>query len=160
MVTLRLDEPSQSRFEAERRAHFPPGRTAVGAHATLFHALPGALGADATDRLAEVTERFAVRVAGVRSLGRGVAYELSCPPLESWHAQWQAQWREHLTRQDAQPLRLHVTVQNKVTPDEARRTLELLRSGFSPWTARAVALELWEYLGGPWRPIRTFPLLG
>ena len=43
VLTLRMDEAAQARFDRERAAWFPAGRTAVGAHLTLFHALPGAL---------------------------------------------------------------------------------------------------------------------
>ncbi len=160
IVTLLLDEPTQARFEAERRELFPAGRTAVGAHVTLFHALPAVLRADVEDALGAAADReaFAVRVEEVRSLGRGAAYRLGCPPLVELHAGWQDRWREHLTRQDAQPLSLHVTVQNKVGADEARATVERLRSGFEPWDARGVALELWRYDGGPWTHLRRCDL--
>jgi hypothetical protein len=130
----------------------------VGAHVTLFHALPAALRAEVEGALGEVHGELDVEVTGVRSLGRGVAYALSCPALEQRHRAWQRRWRDHLTRQDAQGLRLHATVQNKVTPDEARVTYADLDARFEPWTARGVSLELWEYLDGPWRALRSFPL--
>lgn len=160
IVTLLLDEPTQGRFEAERRRLFPAGRTAVGAHVTLFHALPASLRTDVEEVLAGAADREAlpVRVEEVRSLGRGAAYGLVCPPLVDLHAGWQERWRDHLTRQDAQPLSLHVTVQNKVGADEARATVERLRSGFEPWDCLGVALELWRYDGGPWTHLRRSEL--
>ena len=135
IVSLLLGEETQARFEAERAALFPEGRTVVGAHVTLFHALPSGLRDDVATALAEAASgpALTVRVQEVYSLGGGVAYRLACPALARLHAQWQARWQTHLTRQDAQPLRLHVTVQNKVT-GAARRTLVDLRDGFEPWT--------------------------
>ncbi len=160
IVTLLLDDPTQARFEAERRELFPPGRTSVGAHVTLFHALPAGLRPEVEEELDASAARdpLPVRVEDVRSLGRGAAYRLACPPLEQLHGGWQRRWHDHLTRQDAQRLSLHVTVQNKVEPDEARRTVDRLRSGFQPWDATGVALELWRYDGGPWTHLRRFDL--
>lgn len=50
----------------------------------------------------------------------------------------------------------HVTVQNKVAPQAARALLAELQAGFSPFTMRAEGLNLWRYLGGPWRHERLF----
>ena len=151
IVTLLLDEQTQARFEAERARLFPVGRTEVGAHVTLFHALPARSWRTSGAALAEPRRAHAlpVQVHDVYSLDRGVAYRLVCHELERLHADWQARWREHLTRQDAQPLHAHVTVQNKVTGSLARRTLDDLRQAFSPWTAQGIALELWRYDGRP-----------
>ena len=162
IVSLLLDEPTQERFEAERRELFPAGRTAVGAHVTLFHALPAGLREDVEEVLARAADRapLPVAVEGVRSLGRGAAYDLSCPPLAGLHAGWQRRWAEHLTRQDAQRLSLHVTVQNKVERDEARATVERLRAAFEPWEATGTALELWRYDDGPWTSLRRFAFSG
>jgi hypothetical protein len=46
-----------------------------------------------------------------------------------------------------------VTVQNKVTPDSARRLLADLQSDFVPYEVQAEGLGLWRYLGGPWEPV-------
>jgi 2'-5' RNA ligase len=159
VVTLLLDDAAQARFDALRTAYFPTGRTLVGAHVTLFHALPGehvdAVRAD----LAAVAMRstFPVAVTGVMSLGRGVAYRLHSAELESVHAVLRSRWRSWLTPQDAQPFRPHVTVQNKVSPERARETLALLDGEFSPWEATASGLALWAYAGGPWDPLARFP---
>lgn len=160
VVSLQLEEQTQERFEVERRALFPPGRTVVGAHLTLFHALPGGLRADLTRVLREVREPFALEVGAPYSLGRGVAYRLRSPALDAAHRGWQERWRAHLTRQDAQPLRAHVTVQNKVEPDVARRTLADLEDGFEPWTTTGTALRVWRYDYGPWALLEDIPLTG
>lgn len=159
VVTLLLDEAAQAGFDAQRTAFFPAGRTAVGAHVTLFHAVPGehvgAVGAD----LAAAAERpaFPVAVTGVLFLGRGVAYRLRSAELAAVQALLRARWEPWLTRQDAQPFRPHVTVQNKVTPPQARATLSRLESEFVPWEVTATGLALWAYAGGPWDPLSRFP---
>lgn len=88
VVTLALDDDAQKRFDAERRALFPPGRTQVGAHVTLFHALPGEH-RDAVETALRAEEHNAVvdvSVTGVRSLGRGAAYVLESARLDEVHA--------------------------------------------------------------------------
>jgi 2'-5' RNA ligase len=72
------------------------------------------------------------------------------------HRRLADRWRPHLTRQDAQPFRPHVTVQNKVEPDVAKATLDRLRKSFRPHTTAGVALELWRYDGGPWTLLRRW----
>ena len=152
VVTLRLDSAAQARFDAERAELYPPGRTAVGAHVTLFHALPAHLRHDVEEQLDRMAAMaaFSVSVTEVVPLGRGVAYRLAAEEAHRLHASLQDRWRPHLTRQDAQPFRPHVTVQNKVDPEVARATLERLRVGFRPEVTRAVGLDLWRYDGGPW----------
>ena len=162
VLTLEIDKEAQRRFDAERLALFPPGRTAVGAHVTLFHALPGTRAAMVRARLVEEERRapFAVCVTGVLSLGRGAAYRLSSPELLDLHGSLQQRWSADLTRQDAQPLRPHVTVQNKVSPDEAREAVAALRTGFRPFNLLASGLLLWRYNDGPWTFLQRFPFRG
>ena len=159
VVTLQLERAAQERFEAERADLFPPGRTAVGAHVTLFHALPAHLRADVEAELSRAAAGppFAVDVTEIYSLGRGVAYRLVAGEAQRLHDRLQDRWRPHLTAQDAQPLRPHVTVQNKVEPEVARATLQRLRGGFRPARTAAVGLELWRYDGGPWTLLRRVP---
>lgn len=159
VVTLALDEVSQARFDAERAALFPAGRTAVGAHVTLFHAVPGEHLETVAADLAAVADRpaFPVEVTGLLPLGRGVAYRLRAAELAAVHARLREGWEPWLTRQDAQPFRPHVTVQNKVEPDLAAATLARLRAGFVPWAGTATGLALWAYAGGPWEPLSRFP---
>ena len=146
VVTLALDEAATARFDAERRELFPPGRTAVGAHLTLFHAVPGEL---VDTVLADVEahadrDPFPVPVTEVMSLGRGVAYRLASSELAALHRTLQRSWWDHLTAQDRQGFRAHITVQNKVDPDTARRTLQRLTAGFASFdvvaTGKAGAL--------------------
>jgi 2'-5' RNA ligase len=160
IVTLVLHPDDSARFDALRRTHFPPERNHLSAHVTLFHALPGEqldrVGADLAD-VARVPA-YDVRVTRVRSLGRGVAYDLRSPELDAQHRELANRWAPWLTRQDRQPLAAHVTVQNKVPPEAARALLAELSRGFEPYAVRARGLALWRYLGGPWEPVAGWDL--
>ena len=158
VVTLALPDDVQAGLDALRRRWFPPGRTAVGAHLTLFHAVPGALEDRVRADLADAAGAgpIAVRLSGVMSLGRGAAYAVDSPDLARRHDDLQRAWWSHLTRQDQQRLRPHVTLQNKVDPAVARTTVETLRAGFVPSEVEAPGLDLWRYDGGPWTHLARF----
>jgi len=162
VVTLLLDDATQERFDRERAALFPPGRTMVGAHVTLFHALPGHLRDDVVRRVTELVARppFPVLVDDVMDLGRGVAYRLRSPELDALHRALAEHWNEHLTRQDRQPLRAHVTVQNKASRDVVVATLASARASFVPFAATATGIAVWRYEGGPWSLVRRFEFEG
>ena len=152
ILTLKLDAESFARFDGLRREHFPARLNHLPAHLTLFHHLPG------DERLAVETDLYAARpraplelnVTGLKLLGRGVAFALVSPGLGALRAALAHRWAAWLTPQDRQGLRPHVTIQNKVTPPEARALKERLEATFQPFTARGEALLLWRYLGGPW----------
>ncbi|RTQ48855.1 2'-5' RNA ligase family protein [Hymenobacter gummosus] len=159
ILTLQLDEATQAFFDALRQKHFPPERNYLAAHLTLFHHLPGA-------ELSSIEAYLAVRcrpqapielrVAGLQSLGQGVAYSLFSPATEALHRELQAHWQAHLTPQDQQRRHPHVTVQNKVKPEQARQLLAELQADFEPFEATGTGLQLWAYRGGPWELLRTF----
>ncbi len=160
VVSLVLDEDTTARFEAERAELFAPGRTAVGAHLTLFHAVPGEqLGVVRAQVRAQARRSpFELPVTEVIALGKGAAYRLESAELVHLHAALQRAWWDGLTRQDRQSLRPHVTVQNKVGADVARATVVRLRAAFTPFTATAEALAVWRYVGGPWELIERVDL--
>jgi hypothetical protein len=139
-----------------RRRHFPPGRNVVPAHVSLFHAVPGEHGERVLADVERAARRppFSLRVDGVHRLGRGTALRLHAPQLAEVHDELAAAWQQWLTAQDRQPLRAHVTVQNKVQPEQARETAALLEAALEPWTAEAVGIDVWQYVGGPWSHVR------
>jgi 2'-5' RNA ligase len=158
VITLALPDDVQARFDEERARWFPAGRTAVGAHVTLFHAVPGELQDEVRAALAEQAGRaLDLRVTGVMALGRGAAYRTESAELTRRHRALQQRWWPHLTRQDQQGLRAHVTVQNKVEPAEARRTVAALQASFTPYDVAAVGFDLWRYDGGPWTHLTRVP---
>jgi hypothetical protein len=159
LLTLELAEPAQSLFQALRNRHFPPELNRVPAHVSLFHALPGTQRQAIIRLLRDLAaERAAILVEPPRSLGRGVAFPLHAPDLLTLHARLAESWSEWLTRQDRERFRPHVTVQNKVTPEQARATLQRLQRGFVPWHTTGTAVRLWRYLGGPWEAMERFEL--
>ena len=159
ILTLKLDAASFTRLDALRRAHFPPERNHLRAHLTLFHHLPGDRLAEVRDTLAAAADRTPVALAfpGVRSLGRGVAAEVTAPELLRLRADLAARFRTHLTPQDAQGFRPHVTVQNKVDPADARALKADLEAGWAPWEGAGEGLLLHRYRGGPWEREAEFP---
>jgi len=159
IVTLLLDDAAQQRFDRLRAAHFPVERLQVGAHVTLFHALPGERLAAVRDQLVTAAGRppFDVAVTGVRFLGRGVAIDLAAAELTGLRRSIADAFEPELTRQDRQWSRPHVTVQNKVEPDVARALHADLSAAFVPETVTARGLGLWHYRGGPWDAAGEFP---
>jgi hypothetical protein len=160
ILTLGLDAETQSWLEALRRTHFPPARNLVPAHVTLFHALPGE--EEAAIRAALAAECAAlppsrVRVGPPRSLGRGVALEVGAPAIATLRDRLAERWRCWLTAQDRQRWRPHATVQNKVSPEQARALFVTLSAVLPVREARAESLLLWRYRGGPWKALERIP---
>ena len=158
-----LDAPVQRRLDALRRTHFPPDRNHLDAHVTLFHHLPGAeedAVAEAGDEAVRECPAPPVDLTGVRSLGCGVAVTIASPGLAAIRTGLAQRWGSWLTAQDCTKRDLHVTVQNKVTPQEARRLHGELAEAFVAERTRAVALALWRYRGGPWEPVARFGFSG
>jgi 2'-5' RNA ligase len=153
IVTLVLDDAAQAWFDRLRRAYFPPERLQVGAHLTMFHALPGDLMSQVRLQLAACAAAvppFELIVTGVRSLGRGTAFALAAEPAQEIRRRLAACFGAVLTPQDRAPWHPHVTVQNKVTAEAARRCLADLAASRPPAPVTAAGLALWHYRGGPW----------
>jgi 2'-5' RNA ligase len=160
ILTLSLDPASFARLDALRRAHFPPERNLLSAHLTLFHALPGEALAEIRANLATLaagTPPMPLAFAGLRSLGRGVAFTVESPPLAALRGMLVGAWHGWLTPQDRQGFRPHVTVQNKVSAEEARALLARLSAGFAAFEGQGTGLALWHYRGGPWEAVENFP---
>ena len=163
ILTLQLEPAAQARFDAERRAHFPPERNHLAAHLTLFHHLPGeAIGAIGDRLQAVCADRpcLAMEVQGLWMMGRGVAYRLCAPDLVDMRAGLAKAWWEWLTPQDRQPLRPHITIQNKVEAAEARALHGQMQTAFVPFGVQGIGLLLWHYRGGPWEPAAAYPFHG
>ena len=163
ILTLVLDDATQAFFDRARERWFPVKLNFIKAHVTMFHHLPGERLEAVKDHLATVCSGQGLAgatVTGLRSLGRGVAYSVSAPEIETLRAQLAAHWRDHLTAQGQQRLRPHGTVQHKVSPSEARALLARLSREFAPLSATATGLALWRYCGGPWENEAVMPFAG
>ena len=160
ILTLQFDEVSAQYFNNLRQEYFPPALNFLPAHVTLFHHLPGEELKAVTAALEQITSghgSISLRASRLRFLGRGVAYSLESEQLSGLRSRLARQWFSWLTPQDRQPFKPHITVQNKVHPNEARGTLAILTAAFTPRLISGVGLDLWRYLGGPWEHLRRFP---
>ena len=139
-----------------RRAHFPPERNWLGAHITLFHHLPPSALGEVAGRLKRLGAgpRPTARLTDVMLLGRGVAYRVESPELLAMRAELADAFAGMLTPQDQAKPRLHITIQNKVTPDAAKALADKLRADFRPRPLAIAGLAAWHYRGGPWELAR------
>jgi len=155
ILTLKLDAESQAFFDAQRKRYFPPERNFLKAHLTLFHQLPDE---PETYKILEDLkfEPFEMQVVGLINLGACLAYKIESKPLKNLHGVLSNAFKDVLIVQDNQGFRPHITIQNKVMPEVARKLLEQLSRDFEEFKITAVGLELWLYLGGPWEWVKTF----
>ena len=163
ILTAKMDPQTFARFQDLRSRHYPPDRNLVPAHITLFHHLPGSEQTAISDRLKQFcrgTPPLRATVAGPRSLGNGVGYDLRSEELETLRDELAHAWHTLLIPQDRAWSRPHVTVQNKVTPREAKLLLDELRRQFLPWQFTIEGLILWRYLDGPWEQLKLFRFSG
>lgn len=158
ILTLQLDGISFNFFNMQRQRYFPPERNFLAAHVTLFHHLPPGEAQIKNNllQLASTQQELQLQVTGVRFLGNGVAYTLESAALQQLHKQLQIRWAPWLIPQDKQTLRPHVTVQNKVAAPVAKSLHAELSKNFVPFEAVGKGLQLWEYLGGPWKAVAVF----
>lgn len=153
--------------EGLRRAHYPPERNRLHAHVTLFHSFAPSLLEELRDFLPRVVAEFAAprgMVKGVMDLGKGTAIALDAPQLLGLRTVIAEHFHGSLTVQDLHEPRPHITIQNKVTKEQARALQARLDPVLAPWIARGPfvfpALELWHYRGGPWGRVKTCAFRG
>ncbi|KGE14487.1 DUF3253 domain-containing protein [Sphingobacterium deserti] len=155
ILTLRLDAESQAFFDRLRTKYFPPERNYLHAHLTLFHKLPDSPHILETLRTFQLAS-FQMNVSGLLHLGAGVAYQIDSQELQQLHAHLRSAFEADLIPQDKQRFKPHITVQNKVTAEASKKLLAQLSTNFSPFSIRAIGLDLWTYQGGPWAHKKGF----
>lgn len=154
ILTLKLDIDSFRFFDDLRQKYFPPERNFLAAHVTLFHHLPGEHLENIRreiERICAETPSFQIEFTRWRFLGKGTAMTIESGELIKLRNNLAKVWKADLTAQDEQKFQPHITVQNKVAPDEARRTFEILAADFQPKSGLAEGLTLWHYAGGAWK---------
>lgn len=162
LVTAELPSEVLGWADALRRAHYPPERNRLRAHVTLFHALPPSVEAELVTLLKDLAREPAPagRIDRLMRLGKGTALAVHSPAMVKFHAEIQERMHGLLTPQDAQPLRLHITIQNKVTPQAARALQEELEPQLQPVDFRFKGFGLYAWEEGLWRPLRTIAFRG
>jgi hypothetical protein len=153
IVTAELPADVFAWADTLRRAHFPPERNHLAAHVTLFHAFAPSLRGELRPLLAEIAARHAppqARISGLMNLGRGTAIALESGGMLALRAAIADHFHGALTAQDQHAPRLHITVQNKVTPAEARALQAEMAPVLQPRSFAFTGLALHIYRGGPW----------
>jgi hypothetical protein len=152
IVTAVLGAEDQAWLDRQRTAHFPAERNVLPAHLTMFHHLPPSLEGEVRQRLGDLARegRPAAMIAGLISLGRGVAYRIESEELEDRRDYLAELWAGLLSPQDRAAWRPHVTIQNKVEPLVARTLLTQLQRDFRPRPLVIAGFAAWWYRGGPW----------
>jgi len=151
VATLAITPSAQNYFNALRKQHFPAERNYLDAHLTLFHALPHEPWIiEDIRKLAEVQKPFEATAQTIVSLGRGTAFKISSPELPLMHQKLQKSWFEQLTKQDQQKRNFHITIQNKVEPQDAKKLQAEMAPDFKPFRFTVHGIQLWRYLDGPW----------
>jgi hypothetical protein len=162
LVTAELPRDVFAWAEGLRRKHFPPERNKVRAHVTLFHALPPSVEGEVRRMLADLSRAPPppARITGIMPLGGGTAFEIASPALQALHAEMVERLHGVLSVQDRGRPKLHVTVQNKVPPAEAKALQATLADAWRPDEFAFAGLSLHRYLGGRWEDAGTWPFRG
>lgn len=163
ILTAELPGDLHRQYTALRTAHFPPERNHLDAHVTLFHSLPPQLLEEARRFLATMAGEVRpprARAEGVMEMGSGTAIRIHSPELLELRDAIVEHFHGMLTQQDQHRPRLHVTVQNKVAPKEAKALQNELSVTLEPRDFAFPALALHLYRGGPWEFVRRFPFRG
>lgn len=154
VLTGTMGAADQRYFDELRRLHFPAHRNVLQAHLTLFHHLPPS----ALPELQQVMRGLAAEEAppkaeiiGVMPMGRGTAFRVRSPALSDMREHIAEHFQRLLTPQDRGTPILHITVQNKVTPAQAKQLQQQLLAGFQQRPLEIKGLAAHHYLDGPWQ---------
>lgn len=162
LVTAELPPDVLGWADGLRRAHYPPERNRLRAHVTLFHALPPAVEGELVDILTDLARAAPprARIDGLMKLDNGTALSVESPEMVDLHAVIAERMHGLLTDQDSRPLRLHITVQNKVSPAAARALQAELGPTLTPRGFRFRGFGLYAWEAGLWRPLRLLSFRG
>ena len=163
VLTLRTDPDFHKRINNLRKLYFPAHLNKIGAHITLFHALPGSqLDTITSDLLAFTPLRtpFPIRTLEPMKMAYGVALNAKNRDADGIFSALKETWGpmggDFLSKQD-QHFKAHYTIQNKATKEVALATWEEVKDGFRGDEGTAIGLTLYQYLkGGHWKFQRHF----
>ena len=159
LITAELPGDVLAWADGLRRAHYPAEKNRLRAHVTLFHALPPSAEGEIRRLLAELAKDAPpeARITGVWDIGQGTAFDIISDGMAAFHAQMADRFHGLLGWQDARKLRLHVTVQNKVTREAAKGVQAELTAAFEPRAFRFQGFGLYAWDEGLWQSIADYP---
>ena len=163
ILTAKLPPDIHAWADNLRRAHFPPERNHLHAHVTLFHAFAPSLLDELCDFIPQIAREHAPprgEITGLMNLGKGTAIRLHAPDLLAIRREIAEHFHGMLTDQDLHDPRPHITIQNKVTKEEAQALQAALEPQIEPRTFAFPGLELHRYLGGPWELVKAVSFRG
>jgi hypothetical protein len=162
LVTAELPPDVFAWADAQRRAHYPPERNRLGAHVTLFHGLPPSAEGEVRRLLGDVARRSPpeARVTGLMDLGRGTAFAVESPDMVALHAELAETLHGLIQQKDTRPLRLHITIQNKVSREAARALQAELAADLPVRSFRFRGLGLSHWRDELWRMAQLYPFRG
>lgn len=163
IVTAELPGEIFAWADGLRRAHFPPERNHLAAHVTLFHAFAPSLREELRGVLARLADEFAPPTAtidGLMNLGRGTALAIRSPGMLAIREAIADQFHGALTKQDQHTPRLHITIQNKVEPADAKRLQAMLAPELTPRAFAFTGLGLHIYRNPHWEAVGVWKLRG
>ena len=100
------------------------------------------------------------RLEGVMKLGKGTALDISSPALLAMWDELANRFHGLLGPQDSHRPRLHITVQNKVSIEEAKALQAELAARILPSDFTFRGFELFAYRGGPWEFVKRWRFRG
>jgi hypothetical protein len=162
LITAELPPPVFAWADALRRAHYPPERNRMGAHVTLFHGLPPSAESAVRALLGEVSSRHPPEawVTSVMDLGGGTAFAVESPEMAALHGELAERLHGLVQQRDARPLKLHITIQAKVPPREARALQAELARDLPSRSFRFRGLVLSHWRDELWRPAQHYRFRG
>ena len=163
VLTLRTNREFHERINDLRKQYFPAQLNKIGAHITLFHALPGSRLESIVSHLLEIVQTqqgFPIQIIKPIKMSHGVALDANNQEAHRlWDTlvrKWGPSGADFLSKQDQQ-FKAHYTIQNKVEKEVARHTWEEISDRFKGDEGQAIGFTLYQYKkDGHWRYQRAF----
>jgi hypothetical protein len=151
IITLKIDDVSQTFFNEKRKQHYPAYANFVDAHITLFHKLPSdkQIVYDTLQGLS-TANIFDMQVVGIKNIDNFVAYDIASPTLKNMHTKMQNTFANMLNEKDKEILWSHITIHNKATVYKAFKTHQKLLEDFVPFSITAIGFTTWFYAKKQW----------
>src|ERR1700740_2365688 len=125
---------------------------------TMFHALPPSAEAEVRSTLKRLVSEPppVASIDSLMDLGGGVAFRVVSPELDRIRRELAEDLHGLLGAQDSGGWRPHITIQNKVSPKEARALKARLERDFKRRPLAISSLGLYRYLGSPWEKLAIY----